>query len=55
MIPNIFYFNCLECKENRNCYGGNMPNSNQYKYCKKSAELLEKIKKFFDTKDSDKE
>ena len=43
LIGNIFGFDCVTCKHNRHCYGGNL--GNQFRYCQKSIEKLQNIEK----------
>lgn len=42
-IENIFGFDCVTCKYNRNCYSGNI--SNQFRYCQKSIGKVENLDK----------
>lgn len=42
-VGNIFGFSCIECEHNRHCYGGDL--GNQYRFCQKSIEKLERFDK----------
>lgn len=48
MTPNIFNFSCVDCEYNRRCYCGS-----NYQHCIKSAELLRKVKEFFEKKETE--